>query len=176
MHLYKAARLWSGSAPVYVGAALLVRDGKVVAAGKLQGDKIVTVGANAGEVQIPAGVQVHELGSAVIIPGLVIGQTTLAENGRDDERALTPEFRAIDGFDFYGDFSKALAGGVTTVQIAPGSDRLMPGRGGGQAGRRRSGHRVLRRSRELAHSTGDAFKNCRGFSSRPWGPFRSKSR
>ena len=53
----------------------------------------------------------------------------IGRGGKDDERSLTPEFRAIDGFDFYGDDSKAIAGGVTTVQIAPGSDRLMPGKG-----------------------------------------------
>ena len=43
-HLFKAARIWSGSSPVYVNGALLVRDGKIVAAGKLQGGKIVAPG------------------------------------------------------------------------------------------------------------------------------------
>ena len=47
----------------------------------------------------------------------MIAETTLGEHGKDDERALTPEFRAIDGFDFFGDYDKALSGGVTTVQI-----------------------------------------------------------
>ena len=53
-----------------------------------------------------------------------------AGRARPRRRALAdPEFQAIDGFDFYGDYSKAIAGGVTTVQIAPGSDRLLPGQG-----------------------------------------------
>ena len=157
-HLYKAARLWSGAAPVYVNAALLVRDGKVVAAGKLVNGKIVV--GEKGEVAIPPEAQVHDLGSAVIIPGLVIGQTTLGERGRDDERSLTPEFQAIDGFDFYGDYSKAIAGGVTTVQIAPGSDRLLPGQGAvvKLAGPDPTG-RVLRDKESLRVQLGDAFKN-----------------
>jgi imidazolonepropionase-like amidohydrolase len=159
-HLYKAARIWTGSAPVYANGALLVRDGKVVAAGKLVNGKIVSTGNGAAEVAVPADAQVHDLGSSVIIPGLVIGQTTLGERGRDDERALTPEFQAVDGFDFYGDFSKAIAGGVTTVQIAPGSDRLMPGQGSvvKLAGADPIA-RVLRERESLRVQLGDAFKN-----------------
>jgi imidazolonepropionase-like amidohydrolase len=159
LQLFKAARLWSGAAPAYVNAGLLMRDGKVVAAGRLVNGKIVTAGSTR-EVAVPPEVQVHDLGSAVIIPGLVIGQTTLAERGRDDERSLTPEFQALDSFDFYGDFSKAIAGGVTTVQIAPGSDRLMPGQG---AVVKLAGNdpasRVLRERESLRVQLGDAFKN-----------------
>ena len=159
-HLYKAARLWTGSGPVHMHAGLLVHDGKIVAAGKIEGGKIVSSEPGGAETLIPVGVRVHDLGSAVIIPGLVIGQTTLGESGKDDERSLTPEFRAIDGFDFYGDYSKAVAGGVTTVQIAPGSDRLMPGQGAvvKLAGPEPAG-RVLRERESLRIQLGDAFKN-----------------
>jgi len=100
VHLYKAGYIWPGSGPAFVNGGLLVRDGKVIAVGKLQAGKIKTSGPSVSEVLIPAGAQIHDLGSAVIIPGLVIGQTTLGERGRDDDRSLTPEFRAIDGFDF----------------------------------------------------------------------------
>jgi imidazolonepropionase-like amidohydrolase len=159
LHLFKAARLWSGAAPPYVSAGLLVRDGKVVAAGRLVNGKIVTSGSTE-EVAVPPEAQVHDLGSAVIIPGLVIGQTTLAERGRDDERSLTPEFQALDGFDFYGDYSKAIAGGVTTVQIAPGSDRLMPGQGAVvKLAGNNPASRVLRERESLRVQLGDAFKN-----------------
>src|ERR687888_294679 len=68
-------------------------------------------------------------GVAVVIPGLVVAETSLAEKGRDDLHTLTPQHRAIDGFDPYADYSAALAGGVTTVQIAPGGKRLLPGQG-----------------------------------------------
>src|SRR5436309_740924 len=77
-HAYKAARLWPGDGPVITDAVLVVRDGKVVAAGKR------------AAVTIPADAVMHDLGDAVIIPGLVVAETTLAEKGRDDLHALTP--------------------------------------------------------------------------------------
>src|SRR5262245_11584557 len=95
-HVYKAARIWTGDGPPVVNGVLVVRDGKVVAVGPRD------------RVTVPEEAEIHDLGSAVLIPGLVIAETTLGERGRDDDRALTPEFRAIDGFDFYADYSSAL--------------------------------------------------------------------
>ncbi len=114
---YINARIWTGeSAPLHNGT-LLIQDGKVKAVGPRD------------LVEIPEGAEVRDVRGAVIIPGLVVAETTLGEKGRDDEQALTPQFLAINGFDFYGDYQSILAGGVTTVQLSPGSKRLMPGRG-----------------------------------------------
>jgi imidazolonepropionase-like amidohydrolase len=147
-HVYRAARIWTGNGPPIPDAVLVVRDGKVV-----------TVGPRA-RVTVPEDAEVHDLGQAVLIPGLVIAETSLGERGRDDERSLTPEFRALDGFDFYADYSAALSGGVTTVQIAPGSRRLMPGQG---AVVKLAGDdpdvRTLRAQEGLRILLGDAFKN-----------------
>src|SRR5207244_4904930 len=111
-------------------------------------------------VTVPDDAEVHDLGSAVLIPGLVIAETTLAEGGRDDERALTPDFRAIDGFDFYADYSRALSGGVTTVQIAPGNRRLMPGQGAVvKLAGDDPGVSTLRERESLRILLGAAFKN-----------------
>src|SRR5438552_15395562 len=99
--VYRADRLWPGDGPAIADAALVVRDGKIVAVGKR------------ADVAVPAGAIVHELGDAVIIPGLIAAETTLAEKGRDDLHTLTPHYRAIDGFDWYGDYHPALSGGVT---------------------------------------------------------------
>lgn len=147
-HAYKAARVWTGSGPPIDNAVLVVRDGRVVAVGPRD------------KVKLPEDAEVHDLGRAVLIPGLVIAETTLAERGRDDERALTPEYRAIDGFDFYADYTPALSGGVTTVQVAPGSKRLMPGQG---AVVKLAGDdpavRTLVEREGLRVLLGDAFKN-----------------
>jgi imidazolonepropionase-like amidohydrolase len=147
-HAYKAARIWTGNGPPITDGVLLVRDGKVLAVGKR------------AEVPVPEDAEVHDLGSAVLIPGLVIAETTLGERGRDDDRALTPEFQALDGFDFYADYRAALSGGVTTVQIAPGSHRLMPGQGAvvKLAGADPDA-RTLRARESLRILLGDAFKN-----------------
>lgn len=116
-HAYRVGRLWTGTGPQITRATLLVRDGKVVEVGPRE------------SVKVPADAIVHDLGDVVVIPGLVVAETALAERGRDDLHALTPQYRAADGFDPYADHSAALAGGVTTVQISPGQKRLLPGHG-----------------------------------------------
>src|SRR5438445_7771947 len=147
-HAYRAARLWPGDGPAVADAVLVVQDGKVVAAGRR------------AAVTIPADAIIHDLGDAVIIPGLVVAETTLAEKGRDDLHALTPHYRAADGFDPYADYSTVLAGGVTTVQIAPGGKRLLPGQGsvvklfGDDPARR-----TLREEESLRVLLGGAFKD-----------------
>lgn len=146
--VYKAARIWTGQDAVINDGVLVVEDGKIAAVGPRD------------RISIPADAQVHNLGSAVLIPGLVIAETTLGESGRDDERTLTPEIKAVDGFDFYSPFKGPLSGGVTTVQIAPGSHRLMPGQG---AVVKLAGPdpalRTLRESESLRIMLGDSYKN-----------------
>lgn len=147
-HVFRAARLWPGDGPPIADAVLVVRDGKVVAAG------------SRANVAIPAGAVMHDLGDATIIPGLIAAETSLAERGRDDLHALTPHHRAIDGFDWYADFHDPLSGGVTTVQISPGSRRLMPGQGAvvklfGSDHERR----VLREVESLRVVLGEASRN-----------------
>jgi len=145
---FRAARLWPGDGLPIADAVLIVRDGKIVAVGKR------------ADVVIPADAVVHDLGEATIIPGLIAGETSLADKGRDDLHALTPHHRAIDGFDFYADFSGPLSGGVTTVQLSPGSKRLLPGQG---AVVKLFGDdpaaRTLREVEGVRVMLGDAFKN-----------------
>lgn len=148
---YRAARLFTmGEAepPANRRCVLLVRGGKVEAAGSEQ------------EVRIPPGARVVDLGSRVVIPGLIAAETTLAERGRDDVETVTPHFKAIDGFDFFADQSSLLAAGITTVQISPGSRRLLPGQGSvvKLAGRDLP-QRTLAEVESLRLLLGDAFKN-----------------
>ncbi|HLJ92751.1 MAG TPA: amidohydrolase family protein [Gemmataceae bacterium] len=146
--VYKAARIWTGDGPAIANGLLIVRNGKLEAVGPRD------------RVTVPEDAEIHDLGSAIVIPGLVIAETTLAEGGRDDDLALTPEFRAIDGFDFYADYRRPLSGGVTTVQVAPGSRRLMPGQGAVvKLAGDDPGARTLRERESLRIVLGDAFKN-----------------
>ena len=115
---YRAATIHTGIGPPVHDAVLLVVDGRIAAVGPR------------GEVEVPETAAVVDLGPAsVLIPGLVVAETGLGEVSSDDERALTPEVRAIDGFDPFADCDRVLAGGVTTVQLSPGRTRLMPGLG-----------------------------------------------
>ncbi|WP_152051536.1 amidohydrolase family protein [Tautonia marina] len=115
---YRAAKLWTGDGPPIDDAVLLVADGRIVAVGQV------------ADVEVPETARQVDLGpSSVVIPGLVAAESGLGVVSADDERALTPGVRAIDGFDPFDDFTGPLSGGVTTVHLSPGRNRLMPGRG-----------------------------------------------
>lgn len=114
--VFYARRIWPGSGTPVENAAMLVKDGKVVAVG------------TRGTVVVPAGATEVELGEVDVIPGLVAAGTELS-GGQSEERTLTPGIRAVDGFDFFDDREQLLQSGVTTVQVTPGNDRLMPGIG-----------------------------------------------
>ena len=114
---YTASRIWTGGDLIVSDGVLLVSDGKVINVGRQ------------ADIQIPKNARVHNLGEAVIIPGLVIAETGLATGSQDGNETIAPALLAIDGFDFFADFDNLLAGGVTTVQISPGSNRLVPGQG-----------------------------------------------
>lgn len=92
----------------------------------VQGGKIKAVGQ---DLEIPEDAKVIDASDKVVIPGLIDAMTTLNERGRDDEESVTPDIRALDSFDFFGKYQRLLAGGVTTVHIAPGRRRLVPGYG-----------------------------------------------
>jgi len=102
------------SAPIQDGI-ILIRDGKIEAVGK--------------DIAIPEGAEVIDAAGKVVIPGLIDAFTTLAEPGRDDEESVTPDIRAVDAFNFYGEYRRMLAGGVTTVYVSPGQRRLVSGLG-----------------------------------------------
>ena len=102
------------SAPIQDGI-ILIRDGKIEAVGK--------------DITIPEGAEVIDAAGKVVIPGLIDAFTTLAEPGRDDEESVTPDIRAVDAFNFYGEYRRMLAGGVTTVYVSPGQRRLVSGLG-----------------------------------------------
>ena len=102
------------SAPIQDGI-VLIRDGKIEAVGK--------------DLTIPEGAEVIDATDKVVIPGLIDAFTTLAEPSRDDEESVTPDIRAVDAFNFYGEYRRMLAGGVTTVYISPGQRRLVSGVG-----------------------------------------------
>ena len=116
LHAFEVGTLFPGNQEPITDAVLLVQDGKVIAAG------------NRDQVKIPARAVRHDLSGSVVVPGFVIADSSIGVSG-DDERTLTPEVRAIDGFDVFADYSPYIAAGVTTVQISPGRQRLMPGQG-----------------------------------------------
>jgi imidazolonepropionase-like amidohydrolase len=123
---FKVGRLYPASAPPIDHAVLVVAGGKIVAVGKQ------------GDVAIPVGAVVTDLPDAVIIPGLVdthshIGlwsRPSVSANvdGNESTGPIQPSLRAIDAINADDPGIKmAVAGGVTTANIMPGSGNAIGG-------------------------------------------------
>ncbi len=113
----------------FTGAHIIPVEGEPIDNGVLviQHGKIVAVGG-AG-TRIPRNAVRHDVSGKVIMPGLVDTHSHIGEgDGGDRSASLHPEVRIMDAIDPRSDtFKKALAGGITTVNIMPGSGHLMSG-------------------------------------------------
>lgn len=94
----------------------------------IQGSKIIAVGA-AGAVSIPAGAQSIDCAGKVVMPGLVDTHNHIGGiGGADGSATLQPEVRVSDSLNpMDSGFRRAVAGGLTTLNIMPGSGHLMSG-------------------------------------------------
>lgn len=93
----------------------------------IQNGVIVSVGND--EAAIPANAEIVNVKDKVIMPGLVDTHSHLGgPEGGDYSNPINPEARAMDAIDPTSDgFKKALAGGITTINVMPGSGHLMSG-------------------------------------------------
>lgn len=129
----------AGTAVVLRGARILTATGEPIENGVLvvQQGKIVAVGPR-DKVKTPAQATVHDVSGKTIIPGLVdthshIGiypRPNVPANGDGNEMSgpVQPGLRALDAI--YPDdpgIRMALAGGVTTANIMPGSGNVIGG-------------------------------------------------
>lgn len=120
---YVNARLFPISRPPIENGLLLVRDGKIVFAGQ-------------GEV--PADAEVIDLTGKTVLPGFVDEHAHVGlwgewygqpqQDGNEATNPVTPEVRAIDSvWPAHSAFNDARSGGVTTVQVTPGSGNIIGG-------------------------------------------------
>jgi imidazolonepropionase-like amidohydrolase len=119
-----------GALAVRAGTIHLVEDGQVLtgnAALIVRGGRIVAAGL---DLAIPADAHVVDYGpDAVIVPGLVAASSPLAL-GEPSQRTADAAVRAVDSFDPYTQaYSADLSGGVTTAYLAPARARLIAGQG-----------------------------------------------
>jgi imidazolonepropionase-like amidohydrolase len=115
----------------FVGARILpitaepVDDGVLV----VEDGRIVAVGAR-GDVRIPRGAEVVELDAqAVIMPGIVDTHSHIGEvSGADRSAPIQPENRALDSVNIRSSgLTRALSGGITSVNVMSGSGHLISG-------------------------------------------------
>lgn len=114
----------------FLGARLLPISGPEIADGVLivQRGKIVAVGPRSS-VRIPADALRHDVTGSVLMPGLVDTHSHIGgPEGADSSAPIQPEVRVLDSIDVRdARLQKAQAGGITTVNVMPGSGHLLSG-------------------------------------------------
>jgi imidazolonepropionase-like amidohydrolase len=117
VRVFDGARLHPVSSAVVDDGVLVVEDGKIKAAGAR------------GAVVIPEGAEVIDCRGKVIIPGLVCTHSHIGgPSGGDMSGPIQPEARVLDSIDVRAtSLPRARAGGLTTVNVMPGSGHLVSG-------------------------------------------------
>jgi imidazolonepropionase-like amidohydrolase len=114
----------------FVGAEIIPISGAPIQNGVLivSRGKITAIGAR-GSVQIPADAEVHDVAGKVIMPGLVDSHSHVGSvAGGDNSGPIQPEARVLDSVDVRASsIMRARAGGITTVNVMPGSGHLSSG-------------------------------------------------
>ncbi|MAV54512.1 MAG: amidohydrolase [Phycisphaerae bacterium] len=101
--------------PEIQGGTLLVQDGRIVALGR--------------NVSIPADAVIQNCAGQVIMPGLVCTHSHIGGwGGADRSGPIQPDARIIDALNPRSSgWKRALAGGLTTLNVMPGSGHLLSG-------------------------------------------------
>ncbi len=114
----------------FTGATLIPITGEPIENGLLlvQHGKITAVG-RADTVRLSAGVQIVDVTGKVIMPGLIDSHSHIGGgSGGDSSNPIQPETRVLDSIDVRDSrFQKTRAGGITTVNVMPGSGHLISG-------------------------------------------------
>lgn len=129
--LLLACGLSAQTTPVaFTGAHIIPIAGNEISNGVLvvQNGKIVAVGAT-GSVTIPAGAKRVDATGKVIMPGIVDSHSHIGSvEGGDGSAPIQPEVRVLDAVNVRATtMQKARSGGVTTVNVMPGSGHLSSG-------------------------------------------------
>lgn len=116
-HVFRGATIYPIEGEKIDNGVLVVHNGTITAVGPME------------NVSIPADAVAVDVGGKVIMPGLVDTHSHIGRgSGGDRSAALHPDVRILDAIDVRDDsFKKALAGGITTVNVMPGSGHLMSG-------------------------------------------------
>ena len=114
----------------FQGAEIITVTGNTISNGTLVvEDGVITAVGPSSSVRIPRNAEVFDVQGQVIMPGLVDSHSHIGEgDGGDRSSALHPDVRIMDTINPTSDsFKRALSGGITTVNIMPGSGHLMSG-------------------------------------------------
>lgn len=115
---------------VFTGGLIYPVSGDSIPDGRMivhQG-KIIAIGSSTS-VAIPANAQLIDVKGKVLIPGLVDTHSHIGGgSGADGSAAIQPDVRILDAVNPLDDsFMRARSGGITTLNIMPGSGHLLSG-------------------------------------------------
>lgn len=144
--LLLCVRLGSSSEPVTGDDVLVIENGTIMTAaqGTIENGTVVIVNGRISEVgrnlKIPAGARRINAKGKFVTPGLIDAHSHMGvypwpgvdsnSDGNEATDPITAQVRALDSFWFEDPaLKRAIAGGITTIQVLPGSANLV----GGQA-------------------------------------------
>ncbi|HEY6546765.1 MAG TPA: amidohydrolase, partial [Vicinamibacteria bacterium] len=122
---------WAQDKPVaFVGARVIPIAGPEIENGVVvvHRGKVVAVGA-AGAVAVPGDATRRDVAGRIVMPGFVDTHSHIGGvEGADASAPIQPDVRALDSIDLRdARMQKARAGGITTVNVMPGSGHLLSG-------------------------------------------------
>ncbi|HJU56648.1 MAG TPA: amidohydrolase family protein [Pyrinomonadaceae bacterium] len=105
------------SGPAMTDGVLVVHRGKIVAVGPK------------GSTRVPADAETVSVAGRVIMPGLIDSHSHIGSgSGADGSAPIQPDVRLLDGINVrHPSIQRAQAGGITTVNVMPGSGHLLSG-------------------------------------------------
>lgn len=115
--IFKGAQIYTASGDYFLNGILVVKNGLINYVGDVE------------TFSIPENTKVIDVNDKVILPGLVDTHSHIGIDwGFDSDSPTHPDIRLLDSIDPFNDtFGRARAGGITTVNIMPGSGHLMSG-------------------------------------------------
>ena len=113
---FKGALIYTATGAPIQNGVLVVQNGKILSIGN-------------ASATIPSNAEVIDMTGKVMMPGIVDTHSHLGgPAGGDNSASLNPDTRALDAVNPTSDgFKKALSGGITTINLMPGSGFLMSG-------------------------------------------------
>jgi imidazolonepropionase-like amidohydrolase len=114
---FTGATLMPVSEQVIENGVLIIEDGSIVAVG------------SAESTRVPSGAKTIDVSGSVIIPGIIDTHSHIGEvAGADGSDPIQPEARVLDSINIRdAGFKRALAGGITSVNLMAGSGHLISG-------------------------------------------------